>query len=78
MMMKQFKLDILRPLSHEINEAREIAAVLQTISKKCIVGMLSDVYESIWFNYGIMIGTAELYKLTLVFVTLHASSSLYA
>ena len=49
---------------------REITAVLWTVSKTFQVGMLSDVYEWIWLQLGVMIDTVVLYMLILVWLTL--------
>ena len=47
------------------NETKEITAVLLTASKRCNVSLLSDVYNSVWFELGRMIVTIKLYTLIL-------------
>ena len=41
------------------NRTRETIAVLVTVSKNLNVGMHLDVYEPVWFRFGMMIDTVE-------------------
>ena len=60
MVMKQFKLNILRLHLSEIFESREITTDLQNVSKNFSVGVHSDVYEPVWYKLDILIDTTKL------------------
>ena len=53
-----------------LNETREMSAVLLAASKNFKVGMLSDVYEFIWFKVSVVIDTIGLCSWMIVSLTL--------